>query len=170
MARMKSFLPSPGARTCSRFLGAGFCLALFFLASDVIAADRILRPKIGVMYIYDARLAAMDHGAKTFTVRGIVDNRESLTLSVQPSTKLLRAGKLIELREGKIGEAISGTLMINAERKVIAVATTFGAPLPARAPLAVNLAEVNGLASAGHVRDPLRGNVRSSRISMPTGR
>ena len=112
----------------------------------------------------------MDHGANTFTVRGIVDNRESLTLSVHPSTKLLRAGKLIELKEGKIGEAVSGTLMINAEKKVIAVATTFGAPLPSKAPLAVNLAEINGLASAGHVRDPLRGNVRSSRISMPTGR
>lgn len=112
----------------------------------------------------------MDVSANTFTVRGIVDNRESLTLAIKPSTKLFRAGGTVTLQEGKIGEAVSGTLMINAEKKVIAVVTTFGAPLPSKAPLAVNLAEINGLASAGHVRDPLRGNVRTSRISMPTGR
>jgi hypothetical protein len=170
MARMKSFLPSPGASLRSRLVAAGLCLAFWFWASDVVAAERIRNPKIGVLYVYSARLAAMDIGANTFTVRGIIDNRENLTLAVKPSTKLSRAGKTVALREGKIGEAISGTLMINAEKKVVAVATTFGAPLPPKAPLAFNLAEVNGLASAGHVRDPIRGNVVTSTISMPTGR
>jgi hypothetical protein len=170
MAQMKSLLSSPGASSCSRLVAAGLCLASFFLASDAVAAERIRNPKVGILYIYGARLAAVDLDGNTFTVRGIVDNRETLTLSVQPSTKLLRAGKSIELRHGKIGEAVSGTLIINAEKKVVAVATTFGAPLPSKAPSAVNLLEVNGLASAGRVRDPIRGNVRSSRISMPTGR
>jgi hypothetical protein len=167
---MKSLLPSPGASLRSRFVAAGLCLALCFWASEVVAAERIRNPKIGVLYVYSARLAALDIGANTFTVRGIVDNRETLTLAVKPSTKLSRAGKTVALREGKLGEAVSGTMMINAEKKVIAVATTFGAPLPPKAPLAVNLAEVNGLASAGHVRDPIRGNVMTSTISMPTGR
>jgi hypothetical protein len=170
MALIKSFLPSPGASLRSRFVAAGLFLALSFWASNVAAAERIRNPKIGVLYVYSARLAATDVGANTFTVRGIIDNRERLTLTVKPSTKLLRAGETVALREGKIGEAVSGTLMINAEKKVIAIATTFGAPLPPKAPLAVNLAEVNGLASAGHVRDPIRGNVTTSTISMPTGR
>jgi hypothetical protein len=170
MARIKSFLPSPGAGLRSRFVAAGLSLALCFWASDVVAAERIRNPKIGVLYVYSARLAATDVSANTFTVRGIIDNRERLTLTVKPSTKLFRAGKTVALRQGKIGEAVSGTLMIDAERKVIAGATTFGAPLPPKAPLAFNLAEVNGLASAGHVRDPIRGNVATSTISMLTGR
>jgi hypothetical protein len=170
MARIKSFLLSPGASLRSRLVAAGLYLALCFWASDVVAAERIRNPKIGVLYVYSARLAAMDVSANTFTVRGIIDNRERLTLIVQHSTKLSRAGETVALREGKIGEAVSGTLIINAKNKVIAVATTFGAPLPPKAPLAFNLAEVNGLASAGHVRDPIRGNVATSTIAMPTGR
>jgi hypothetical protein len=143
---------------------------LFFWAPDVSAAERILHPKVGVLYVYNARLAAVDSRANTFTVCGIVDGREKLTLSVQPSTKLLRSGRVATLRDGKIGEAISGTLIINADRKVVAVNTTFGSPLPAKAPIATRLVEVNGLASARHVRNPIRGNVTTSVISMPTGR
>jgi hypothetical protein len=33
---------------------------LFFWASDVFAAERIHHPKVGVLYVYNARLAAVD--------------------------------------------------------------------------------------------------------------
>jgi hypothetical protein len=170
MARIESRWLRLGASSSSRLLAASFCLVLLLWASAVFGAERIRHPKVGVLYVYDARLAAVDIGAKAFTVCGIVDSREKLTLSVQPSTKLLRGGGLVSLGNGKIGEIISGALIINADRKAVAVTTTFGSPLPSRAPVATRLVEVNGLASARHVRNPLRGNVTTTVISMPTTR
>jgi hypothetical protein len=170
MAQLRSGQPRLSATSSSGVLPALFCLLLICWTSDIFAAERIQNPKVGVLYVYNARLAAVDIRARTFTVCGIVDNRERLTLSVKPSTKLLRGGGVVTLANGRIGEVISGALMIHADRKVVAVTTTFGSPLPSKAPLATKLVEVNGLASAGHVRNPTRGNVTTSVIAMPTTR
>lgn len=170
MAQIESVQPRLRANSSPGVLPALFCILLFCPASDTFAAERIRNPKAGVVYVYNARLAAVDMRARTFTVCGIVDNRERLTLSVQPSTKLLRGGGVVTLGNGRIGEIISGALIINAERKVVAVTTTFGSPLPSKAPLATRILEVNGLASAGHVRNPIRGNVTTSVIALPTTR
>lgn len=167
---IKSLRPLAGARSGSRHLAALFFPLLFIWASGASAAERIHHPKVGELYVYNARLTAVDVSAKTFTVGGIVDTRESLTLSVHPATTLYRAGGLVPLGNGRIGEPISGTLLINAKGKVFAVSTTFGAHFQPRAPLATRLVEVNGLASARHVRNPLRGNVRTSVMALPTGR
>lgn len=156
-------------RIDSALIGATSCV-LFLWPADASAAEHIRNPKVGVLYVYSARLADVDVKAQTITVRGVVDTRERLTLSVQPSTKLVRAGRLVPLANGRIGEAISGTLIINPEKRVVAVATTFGAPRASKAPHPTRLIEVNGIASAWHVRNPLRGNVTTSVIAMPTTR
>jgi hypothetical protein len=169
MARTTSF--PLGARACSQLLAVSFSLGLFsWTPSDVLAAERIRNPQVGSVYVYDARLGSVDVRANTFTVHGIVDNRESLTLSVHPKTQLRRAGQRTALSDGKIGEAINGTFTINVNKRVVAMAATFGAPLPPKRLLATKLVEVNGIASAWHVRNPIRGNVTTSVIAMPTTR
>jgi hypothetical protein len=132
------------------------------------AKERITRPKVGETYVFSARLSAVDMKSRTFTVRGSADNRETLLLFVHPRTRLFRAGKRAALENGKIGEHISGTLTLTRSGKAIAMSTTFGAPIPPRSIPGTRVEEVYGLASVGRIRDPIRGNVVTSTISMPT--
>lgn len=152
-------------------IAAMLLLVLLACCSEALATDRIMRPRVGYIYAFSARLSALDMKSREFTVRGSADNRETLTLSVHPRTRLRRAYKRAALEDGRIGEHISGTFTLTPSGKAIAMSTTFGAPLPAKAPTATRIEEVNGLASAWHVRDPLRGNVTTGGgVAMPTTR
>jgi hypothetical protein len=143
-------------------------LALFCWDADAAPAERIMRPKVGETYVFSARLSAVDVKSGTFTVRGSADNRETLVLHVHPRSRLSRAGKRAALEHGRIGEHISGSLTLTASGKAIAMSTTFGAPIAARPIPNTRIEEVYGLAGVGRMRDPLRGNVVTGRMAMPT--
>lgn len=136
-------------------------------------SERIQNPKIGGIYQYNARLAAINPSGQTITVRGIADPHETLTLAVQPSTKLSRTGKRIAaLEDGKVGEPISGTLTIASDGRIVALTAAYGTPLAPPRAAAANRILGAGLASAGRARDPLRGSTSSfaTKNTLPTDR
>lgn len=137
-------------------------------APQSFSSEGVRHPKAGTLYQYNARVLAVNTRTKTFTVRGIVDPAETLTLAVYSSTKLRRGDGVVGLETAKIGEAISGTLVITPAGAIVAVETAFGRPLPPKMPASANPSGGYGLASGGHLRDPIHGNVvTSGRSSLP---
>lgn len=160
-----------GAPTIRFLFIAAVVLVLFASAPAAHSSEPIRHPRVGALYQYNARLVGVNAAAGTFTIRGISDNRESLTLAVHPMTKLAHGDKLVRLSDATVGDVVSGTFTISANGTVVAVSTAFGSVIPPRAGMSTTYVEVNGLASGERSRDPIHGNTTTFRgtLAMPQG-